>query len=948
MRSHTYSSLEATCGLDAICLSLDDRYVPIEVLSRRKTATIDTSGRCRGQDSTYLELFHEYEKSTSGWVRRAQRFDFDLNMSSKRVQSLALILGPNASQDPATFQPCGNVTLRLERVHHDMQSFKRLAFERRRKTGGTNVAMNQTTNLNAKVARREVIGENVTSCAGQHSAMLLGTFQRIKSEEWGFRLELEKIHNAPTQFEQIHRTARLQRLIIQNRRPCVYIMHCCDCETHQRTSWHIPGQFERLFNACKRAIASVFPHILVRGLPSRERVGAFEVIFKLHEGAEEELLYSALKDHGWLPAPELVVQLVRQARRGGGQGEDGIGGRGAAAAADRVLVGSQAGGHDEPFSPKQSVSSPPASPSRKKIWKKMLKFSVRDAISNLSVRHATVHVFSIFDASDMSNAASWFSVVRENTTGPGSSAAGTAAVAGNTAPTLYSTVPEQQHAGNSKSSSNNHENLAFNSRSVLPNTTAPRQKHFVLRTNARGRCEGEVEAGHTYFIHVATPGYYPVQISALCVPPETNIGASSSSSSSTSKGSGVGKGAGSSTHVISLLPLVERVDISVGDLETGQNIRAKGIEVTLINRRTATRHMGITGALGVTKLDVPRGSYRIQVGAPLFDEIPYVLTSDKAAMSFIETATAFDKARRDTFQKKEIRISVQRHVKHFVGIPSIRWPWHFTVMDNFGKPLRGVKFEVRDRSGKNVFVSKSSRRGTASGMIELGAWATLYVTKEVASKDGKKNARGHKGKLSMLAATAAERGGVSGKGGARASSNSSTVVARQYLPFEENLLVLERKRSPLMVKVMLCLQPPRQCARAILSWSHRCWIDLHVHVKSLAATGGKQDIHVWRKCTAGGGVTLDFAPNNGHGPMSCTIKLLPLAEYRFSAVQHGSFKANKQSMITLAHAQPEILLCDSDRTVVHVKHKETSVVVAPERWTDAIVIRTNEDGKLMA
>ena len=244
-------------------------------------------------------------------------------------------------------------------------------------------------------------------------------------------------------------------------------------------------------------------------------------------------------------------------------------------------------------------------------------------------------------------------------------------MAGNTAPTLYSTVPEQQHAGNSKSSSNNHENLAFNSRSVLPNTTAPRQKHFVLRTNARGRCEGEVEAGHTYFIHVATPGYYPVQISALCVPPETNIGASSSSSSSTSKGSGVGKGAGSSTHVISLLPLVERVDISVGDLETGQNIRAKGIEVTLINRRTATRHMGITGALGVTKLDVPRGSYRIQVGAPLFDEIPYVLTSDKAAMSFIETATAFDKARRDTFQKKEIRISVQRHVKHFVGIPSI-------------------------------------------------------------------------------------------------------------------------------------------------------------------------------------------------------------------------------------------------------------------------------------
>ena len=925
MRGHTLSSLEATCGLDAFCLSLDGQYVPIETLSRRTPTTLDTSGRCRGQDRTFLELFREYEKSTSGWVRRAQRFDFDLNMSDQRVQSLALILGPNASREPAAFQPCGNVTLRLERVYHDAKSFKRLAFERRRKTGGTNVAMNQTTNLNAKVARREVIGENIMPCAGQHSAMLLGTFQRIKSDEWGFRLELEKIHGAPTEFEQIHHTARLQRLTIRNRRPCVDITHCCNCETHRRTSWHVPGQFEGLFRACQRAITSEFPRVLVRGHPSPERVGAFEVIFKSHESAEGQLLYSALRRQGWLPAPELVVQLVRQVSLEVGGGHLGA----TLKPTSRSPVKRQAGrGHDEPGASLSSSFSysPKTSLSRKKIRKKNLRFSVRDAISKLSVRHATVHVFSIFDATDMRNAANWFGSQKQfaNSHDESTSAASVAQASD-------ADIPKHQETGNNESD-------RTDSSLQLSNTIVPHGKHFILRTNARGRCEVEVDAGHTYFVHITTPSYYPVQISAVYVPPESDGGTSPAFSSSS-------KVSSASTHAISLLPLIERVSISIGDLETGQKIRAKGIEVTLVNRRTATRHTATTDAEGITNLNVPRGTYRIQVGAPLFDEIPYAMTNDKAAMSFIETATAFDKARRDGFKKKEIRISVHHHVQQFVGIPSLRWPWHFTVMDNFGKPLRGVKFEVKDRSGKNVFVSKSSRRGTASGMIELGMWATLHVSKPVGDEDGTKSRR--KGKLSQVK-TAAKAAAIHGRSTTTTSSCGSSAVVRQYLPFEESLLEFERKRSPLMVKIMLCPQPPPQCARAILSWSHRCWIDLHVNVKSLATTGGKQEIHVWRKCTAGAGVILEFAPNNGHGPMSCIIKLLPLAEYRFSAIQHGSFRANKQSMITLAHAQPEILLCDRDRTVVHAKHKDASVAGAPERWTDAIVIRTDEAGRLIA
>ena len=88
MHGHTWSSLEATCGLDAYCVSYDSRSVPVEMLSRRNTRMHDTSGRCQGQDRTYLELFSEYEKSSSVWVRRAQSFDFDLNMIADRVHSI--------------------------------------------------------------------------------------------------------------------------------------------------------------------------------------------------------------------------------------------------------------------------------------------------------------------------------------------------------------------------------------------------------------------------------------------------------------------------------------------------------------------------------------------------------------------------------------------------------------------------------------------------------------------------------------------------------------------------------------------------------------------------------------------------------------------------------------------------------------------------------------------
>ena len=175
-------------------------------------------------------------------------------------------------------------------------------------------------------------------------------------------------------------------------------------------------------------------------------------------------------------------------------------------------------------------------------------------------------------------------------------------------------------------------------------------------------------------------------------------------------------------------------------------------------------------------------------------------------MSFIETAAAFDKARRDAFEKKEIRISVDHSVQHFVAIPSIRWPWHFTATDHTGKPLSGVKIKIFDSSGKIVFVSQSSRRGTASGMIELGTWASLHVTKKADNVSGAKSVA--QKKMSMLMNTSNQK------------NKQNDTAVQEYLPFEMSLQDVERKRSPLMVKITMCPKPLPQSARAILSWSH--------------------------------------------------------------------------------------------------------------------------------
>ena len=108
------------------------------------------------------------------------------------------------------------------------------------------------------------------------------------------------------------------------RQEYVDIEYCVCCHEHQMTTWHVPGQFHRLFCEIAARIKEAFPRLVVKGngiyggtpdhSPSCKsvspRIGAFEIVFYAYPGAEGIALYSALSSSGWLPSPELVLRKV--------------------------------------------------------------------------------------------------------------------------------------------------------------------------------------------------------------------------------------------------------------------------------------------------------------------------------------------------------------------------------------------------------------------------------------------------------------------------------------------------------------------------------------------------------------------------------------------------------------------------------------------------------------
>jgi hypothetical protein len=75
----------------------------------------------------------------------------------------------------------------------------------------------------------------------------------------------------------------------------------------------VPGAFRKLFTEVVKAIQVAHPSILIRGIPTKSKIGAFEISFQKFRGAHPALVYSAIGSKGWLPTPELAVKLVTEA-----------------------------------------------------------------------------------------------------------------------------------------------------------------------------------------------------------------------------------------------------------------------------------------------------------------------------------------------------------------------------------------------------------------------------------------------------------------------------------------------------------------------------------------------------------------------------------------------------------------------------------------------------------
>tara|TARA_B110000208_G_C11350613_1_gene277375 strand:- start:10 stop:489 length:480 start_codon:yes stop_codon:yes gene_type:complete len=116
--------------------------------------------------------------------------------------------------------------------------------------------------------------------------------------------------------------------------------------------------------------------------------------------------------------------------------------------------------------------------------------------------------------------------------------------------------------------------------------------------------------------------------------------------------------------------------------------------------------------------------------------------------------------------------------------------------------------------------------------------------------------------------------------------------------------------------ITLCPKPKIGRARAVLCWNRRCWNDLHLRISSDDANSS---FHVWKNNISAGGATHDLVSNNGLGPSSVNVQLLPNSTYTFQVVQYGSFQAN-ESMHKISKCGLELLIFDHRGIVMREKY----------------------------
>ena len=537
---HSTSSLEATANLSVFCVAMNGQQMPLETVSTLNEEGFQGAVLCdQSKDTDVSTIFKEFEHEKNEWVTRSLTFDFDLNMIFSAVKTFALVLGANGSTHDNVLDSIGDVMVRIDKVTHDIHSFKDMAFEQRRKTGGTKSSMDGISNLQAKVFKKEIVGVYKGKCCAaachSDSAMALCIFERIQEHRWGFRLinqALKKrVHN--NLLENVIRTSNIIRTRIQQRKHIVHVVYCHNCEAHQKTSWHVPGQFEQVFKACSNLISKTMPSVIVTGKPviDGKFVGAFEVFFQAFEGGAKQVLYSAMAQRGWLPTPEYVCELVIEAVKDLHWNQP-----------DSMIAGGP-----------ESKSSTGGSKSPSSV-----RFSIRDAVTKITVRLAVIHLFPLNNFDDVEYASKQVKELRSN-----------------------------------------------------KNKNKMDDAVISIYSNARGRCETILEDNKTYFVHIEANGYYPVQMGAL----KWNTPIPNGKQRNT-------------LRIINLMPLIELVNITIVDLDKPTHcIEASGIETVLVNRRTLVKHTTKSNNQGMSFLHIPHGSYRIDIEAPKFDQIPYSMVS---------------------------------------------------------------------------------------------------------------------------------------------------------------------------------------------------------------------------------------------------------------------------------------------------------------------------------
>tara|TARA_A100001015_G_scaffold289843_1_gene362181 strand:- start:699 stop:5183 length:4485 start_codon:yes stop_codon:yes gene_type:complete len=808
-------------NLDLALIALDAAGVPLDSVHRYYGHSQDHAVVAHGRPRDMRKAIHDVETNPGNWASVAQTFDIDLNVVSTAVKSFVFVLHGNYRDACSQLGTC---TLRIHRHEHDASVVNMLVREGKRRGHPISNTMAITTGM-------EELGSYSVNVAGLNAGVVLCTLDRIDNGEWILKNLKMSFSRKFHIVEQIANLWPLLRLHTTARRPCIDITYCSCCEEHQATTWHVPGAFRKLFTEVVKAIQVAHPSILIRGIPTKSKIGAFEISFQKFRGAHPALVYSAIGSKGWLPTPELAVKLVTEAME------------------SDHLKDVQ---HEWPYNHDHNARS-------------RLKFKVLDGYYKVPIPGVSISIHSI-DSSE----------------------------------NLQASLDQVLHHKNAKKELAALEGKRHNKYESV---------HTNIITNLKGESEIMLNSTETYVCHFQAPGFYPKGH------PPLRIGVALGDEEKRKRGLLSSHKESIHELTISLMPKIQHVRVSLVDFENGASIEATGLSITLTNMRSGFRHLGKTNADGFAEFFVPVGRYEESVHLPEWTHVPFSIEKDREAMRFLDTAKSFDAARREEVELHKRGIVVYGETHDRVRMPTLRWPYHFTVYDaSTAKPLVAT-VTIKHRLTGEVLMKRDTNpaTGTIIQMLPIHSDMSLCITARQGSAD--------------------------------------------YFSYQEDLPVLTEYVTPCVHFAFLCPVPPPGHGRLILSWTYPLRQKLDLIVEHYVYDNDEDEVRkapyktVWIQDRKSDLATLDVVPENGIAPTSALVKLVPNSEFRFHAQQRGIFDSvlsGGQHTKSLHQTNVQLRFYDEHGLVTtqsankRLKPKENE----DERfhkWQDAFIVRVEEN-----